>query len=1098
MPSRLMLWANMNKTPAPQRHSTNLSSVFQRLTVATRNICSTYVLALVCCVTACLATQPAQAQFDDLFGDLDGGAPSKPEISAKLVLNAAPQAGKPQTGKLEVTVTVPEGYYIYDVQGTFDGRTKIKTKLPEGVKSTGEFTSIKPAQKAFEPLFGVDIYKLYDGTTWVLPVEFSQSVDLATVSISGSLEGQYCSSGEGGQCLPIIPALKFDAKVEGDLPIAPAPSGETAPAVVKAPAAPPVMLPFEKTERLKRSGKAQPLEFTVKLSPTDAKPGETVNLQFTAKIDSGYHIFSMTQPDGIGGAPTVVEFDQMTGLTEAGKFTPDHPHEIEPGDNGSLEVYYDKVTWTKPFKVNAGVKPGEYGLSGVIRSQACTDSSCVPMPKFAFALGAQGNQGEVPPVAGSTPAATAVPDKAPVPSAEPSEKTRKEISLAAQAVNSNEFDDEILAEKEATPGTVGYLVTAFLAGWLALLTPCAFPMVPITVSFFLKQGQGKSLSLAIVYCLAIIATFTLLGVGLAVIFGAAFVNQLANNPIMNIVIGGIFVAFGLSMLGLFEIQPPSWLLTYTANQESAGGYLGVMFMALTFTLTSFTCTFPVAGTILVAASQGDVLWPIMGMLAFSSAFALPFFFLALFPSLLKKLPKSGGWLFTLKIVLGFVEIAAAMKFFSVADLKLNPQPVLFDFAFVMVAWSVLAVTAALYLLGVFNLAHDQPQDRISPLQALAGTSFMGLALFLMVGVLTPEKAGGVVMPQILAFAPPQLNQSGFKETPELGPMVVHNGIPFALDVDRAITLAKSRQQPLFFDFTGVNCVNCRLMERKMSEPENHARLERFLGTQLYADRVPHITDEKYANSLVERNIGLQEKWFNDVTLPAYVIVAPDGKTILSVYKGLERKNGEFAAFLDKGWKGFEKWKAKQVAGNKQPTMAPEKEGVSARSAEHTEKSSAAVGKPIRTVGKYQIALDVNHAIQQSQALKQPLLIHVTSVNDVNSVLTERQLFQDKNYGHLQNFLLSQLYFDRLPQFVDDAHGEALLKENSETLSRFDLSPIGSILLIVTPDGKTILRSYAGSERNEGEIAAFLDKGMKQFEAWNVEQMAQVSQESSSH
>jgi thiol:disulfide interchange protein DsbD len=144
-------------------------------------------------------------------------------------------------------------------------------------------------------------------------------------------------------------------------------------------------------------------------------------------------------------------------------------------------------------------------------------------------------------------------------------------------------------------------------------------------------------------------------------------------------------------------------------------------------------------------------------------------------------------------------------------------------------------------------------------------------------------------------------------------VLVHDGIPFALDVDRAITLAKSRQQPLFFDFTGVNCVNCRLMEQKMKEPDNHSRLERFLATQLFADRVPHITDAKYADSLLERNIDLQVKWFGDVSLPAYAVVTPDGKKILAVYKGLERKDGEFAAFLDKGWDRFEQWKSKKLA-----------------------------------------------------------------------------------------------------------------------------------------------------------------------------------------
>lgn len=865
-------------------------------------LCTSVVLLMA-------STRPAVAQFEDLFGEADlGGAVSKPEISARLTL--LPDVAGKRRAQLDVSADLPTGYYIYDVQGKFDGRTQIKTKLPPGVKALGEFASTKPPQKVFEPLFGVDLFKIYDSATWTQTLELEPTVALGSLAITGSLEGQYCSAGEGGQCLPIIPAIKFTAKLEGDYP-----AEMTGPTATSAPAAtPPVMLPFEVTERLKRGVKPQPMEFTVKLTPTDAKPGEKVSLQIIAKIDPNYHTFSMTQPDGHGGAATIVDFDGLSGLTEAGPFMPDHSHEIESGDGGPLEVYYDKVTWTKPFLVADGQAPGVYGLKGVIRSQACTKGSCVPMPKFSFALGVQEKaEATAPPVTAMTSRDGSVvgeTGKAPIPPDEDSVAATPPAALVEQ--DNIEFDNSLAQEGSIAPGTIGYLVTAFLAGWLALLTPCAFPMVPITVGFFLKQGHGRSLGLAIVYCLSIIATFTMLGVGLSVIFGATFLTQLANNPWMNFAIGAVFVAFGLSMLGLFEIQPPSWLLTYTANQESAGGYLGVIFMALTFTLTSFTCTFPVAGTILVAASQGDVLWPILGMLAFSTAFALPFFFLALFPGMLRKLPKSGGWLFTLKVVLGFVEIGAAIKFFSVADLSMNPQPILFDFAFVMVAWSVLSITAGLYLLGVFHLSHDQPQDRISPLQALAGTSFLGLSLFLMVGVLSPDKAGGALMPQILAFAPPQLKH-GFKETEDLGPVLVHSGIPFALDVDRAITLAKSRQQPLFFDFTGVNCVNCRLMEQKMKEPDNHSRLERFLATQLFADRIPHITDTKYADSLLERNIDLQVKWFGDVSLPAYAVVTPDGKKILAVYKGLERKDGEFAAFLDKGWDRFEQWKSKKLA-----------------------------------------------------------------------------------------------------------------------------------------------------------------------------------------
>ena len=269
-----------------------------------------------------------------------------------------------------------------------------------------------------------------------------------------------------------------------------------------------------------------------------------------------------------------------------------------------------------------------------------------------------------------------------------------------------------------------------------------------------------------IYCLGIIGTFTGLGLLMSVLFDATKLNELANNGWLNLLIAGVLVFFAFNLLGLFEIRIPSWLLTYTSGQESRGGFIGVLFMALTFTLTSFTCTFAFAGGLLAAAANGDRLWPILGLLAFSAAFSLPFFFLALFPSFLQKLPKSGGWMNLVKVVMGLIELGRAFKFLSVADLTWNPTPMFFDYELVVSAWMVISITAGAYLLGLFRLPHDTPTDHIGVVRLVSAMTFFGLSAYLAVGLFATTKPTGKIWENIQAFAPPRFEDvSNFLESP---------------------------------------------------------------------------------------------------------------------------------------------------------------------------------------------------------------------------------------------------------------------------------------------------------------------------------------------
>jgi thiol:disulfide interchange protein DsbD len=914
-------------------------------------------------VVAWSSLAPAQGNgFEDVLGLKPGRAPvPKPEFTVTLT-PATAKAGDEVT--LAVTVKLPEDFYIYSTTGEFDGRTKIDLTEAGLEAIDPDFVADHEPKTEFEPLFKVEVSKFHDRVTWKKRYRIPVDGDPAGVAVTGELTGQYCSSGEGGQCIPINPPFEFQAAL-----------------------VPPVRFAYEapaKNSRLK-----------YKLSPEDAKPGDKVTLSVTIELNNDWHTYSMKDMGG-GSEPTVIALVSYQGLKPLGAgFRADHPPVVEkPAPDLTQEVYHGSVTWSQDLEVEAGAKPGEVGVRGTIHFQTCK-KSCVNQ-RAAFTLGDVSN------ARWEAPKTEDVDIVAP-PSSGKSDPIKPNVVKPGTATPKADGPAGIVpaAKKPQDAGLLAFLLTAVGFGLVSLLTPCVFPMVPITVSFFLKQSESEHhnpLLTAFVFCGSIVATFTVLGVGIAAIFGATQLNDLANNPWLNVAIGTVFVVFAFNMLGLFEIRIPSGLLNFTSNKERTGGYAGAMFMALTFTLTSFTCTFAFAGTLLVAAARGQYYWPIIGMLAFGTAFAAPFFMLAMVPSLLKKLPKSGGWMNAIKVVMGLIEIGAAVKFFSVADLVWNPKPMLFDFVFVMIAWLVLSLTIALYLLGVFRLSHDAGPVEISVFRLVVVMAFMGLGCNLAVGLVTHEAGGGWVMKQILAFAPPNFEkQNPDSRLPQ--PSITHHGLEFALDVDKAIAHATKVNRPMLYDFTGVNCTNCRLMEIKMAESHIHSRLEKFVLVKLYLDKVPTITDRAEAKRLKKQNNDLEIKLLGDVTMPAYAVMSPDGKTILSTYSGLERNEGEFAEFLDKGLKSWE---------------------------ESQSKTSAA------------------------------------------------------NHAGLQKFVPAQLYVDKVPAIPDPTEGKRLRERNVGLETEWLGHVVLPTYVVVTPDGKTVLSSYAGLEQNDGEYTAFLDDGWKEW------------------
>jgi thiol:disulfide interchange protein DsbD len=409
-----------------------------------------------------------------------------------------------------------------------------------------------------------------------------------------------------------------------------------------------------------------------------------------------------------------------------------------------------------------------------------------------------------------------------------------------------------------------YVWLAVTAGAVSLLTPCVFPMIPITVSYFTNHASSGIRS-ALIFAGAIVGSFTALGLILALLFGATGVQRFAANPYLNILLAGLFVAFALNLFGVYQIAVPSRALTaLDTAARSQTPVAGAMLMGLTFALTSFTCTAPFVGTVLVTAATGAWREPAIGMLAYSTVFALPFFVLALIPQWAARLPRAGRWLVSVKVVMGFLELAAALKFVSNADLVWHWG--IFNRDVVLALWVALAGLMAAYLVA------SGPGS--IPRLATAAAA-LGVGIWLATGLV------GRSLGELESFLPPRASQRD---------SYVMNLNWHVNDLPGAIALAKQSSKPVFIDFTGYTCTNCRWMEANVfARTEVKAELNRFALARLFTDG---------EGPMYENQQAYQEKTFNTVALPLYAVLAPDGHTIATL-PGLTRDPAVFLAFLEK-------------------------------------------------------------------------------------------------------------------------------------------------------------------------------------------------------
>ena len=594
------------------------------------------------------------------------------------------------------------------------------------------------------------------------------------------------------------------------------------------------------------------IKYTLKLDRSVIHSGEVTTLIADIDLKKGYYIYS-THPEK-SLSPSYVEWEDSSYFDLVGILMEPDP-KIKYDANFDMEIGYhtSQLQFKQDLKISNAVTPGKYILKGTFIYQVCDPVKCIPHWDD-FSLDINIHDGI--------------------------EREKYLLTIKTEFDelkldgDGNELD-EVIEE-----GLFSFIIFALGMGFLALLTPCVFPMIPITVSFFTKMGEKENSSpifSAIIYTIGIIVIFTGLGLILALTLGATGANQIASNPWVNLFIAALFVYFAFSLFGQYEIQLPSAFRQFSAQQENRGGILGILFMALTFTLTSFTCTVQFVGLLLVAASQGEFFWPIIGMVTFSSAFASPFFLLALFPQYLAKLPQSGGWLNSVKVVMGFLELGAAMKFLSNADLVW--QWGVFTKQVVLSVWIVISIMMGLYLLGKIKLPHDSELKFISVPRLTLSIIFISFGLYLSAGLF-----GNSIHGLIDSYLPPEINTIDSNNKKSVN-MIHSNWIN---DFEEGLSLAKNRNKPLFIDFTGYTCTNCRWMETNVFVDPNVKELfDQFVLVKLFTDGGP-----KY-----RENQKMEVERFGTSALPFYVVLSP-GNEELDRFHGMDPDVGKFIAFLE--------------------------------------------------------------------------------------------------------------------------------------------------------------------------------------------------------
>ncbi len=648
----------------------------------------------------------------------------------------------------------------------------------------------------------------------------------------------------------------------------------------------------------------EPIKFQTELKKISDTEAELV---FNATIDAGWHLYSTDLPED-GPISATINFDKMEGAELVGKLTP-KGNVIEHFDNMfemTLRYFEGKGTFIQKVKFTGGA----YTLKGYLQYGACNDENCLPPTDVEFNYTGDVKGASSVPAAKVEPAAQAHTE--PLPIAE----TPVVETPAADEVAANDLWTPVIdelssfgqAEENSTANQSLWVIfiTGLVGGLVALFTPCVWPIIPMTVSFFLKRSKDdkkKGIRDAWLYGASIVVIYVILGLAVTLIFGASALNALSTNAIFNILFFLMLVVFAASFFGAFEITlPSSWSNAVDSKAEQTTGFLSIFLMAFTLTLVSFSCTGPIIGFLLVEVStSGNIIGPAVGMLGFAIALALPFTLFAMFPSWLKSMPKSGNWMNVIKVTLGFLELAFALKFLSVADLAYGWH--ILDRETFLSLWIMIFALLGFYLLGKIKFPHDEEEDdKVGVTRFFLALISLSFAVYMVPGL------WGAPLRAISAFAPPATTQDFVLNKNE---MQTH-----FLDYEEGMAYAKKAGKPVLLDFTGHGCVNCRKMENAVWIDQNVKQIidNDYVLISLYVDEkdpLPeHITVTENGKERTLRTVGdkwsyLQRVKFGANAQPFYVLVDNEGMPLNQSYS-YDEDVAKYIDFLKTGLKNYKK------------------------------------------------------------------------------------------------------------------------------------------------------------------------------------------------
>lgn len=659
-----------------------------------------------------------------------------------------------------------------------------------------------------------------------------------------------------------------------------------------------------------------PVKWEIKLEDSDSS---VKTLLFSAKLDNGWHLYDMNLPEG-GPISTSFNYETLKGAKTVGSPVPSKKATTVYDEQFEMNLswYAHEVSFTQKLEIT---NPKAFKVEGYVEFMACNDENCLPPDKESFSF----NQSNIN-VEKTLQAMAKVED---IPAEELAdtvsvvEEVSEDVSVAkpnktadtegtSSSLAHSDLWEPVIEELKAfgdttvTAAATSWLFiffAGFLGGLIALLTPCVWPMIPMTVSFFLKRTKDRKKAIrdAVTYGVSIIVIYLVLGLLITGIFGASALNDLSTNAIFNIIFFLLLVLFAVSFFGAFEIVlPSSWTNKLDMKADSTTGIISIFFMSFTLVLVSFSCTGPIIGTLLVqAASMGSKVGPAIGMFGFALALSIPFSFFAVFPNMLQSMPKSGGWLNSVKVVLGFLELALALKFLSVADLAYGWR--LLDREVFVVLWIVIFALLGFYLLGKIRFSHDSELKHVSVPRLFMAIISFGFSIYMIPGL------WGAPLKAISAFAPPLYTQDFSLYDNE-----VHAAFT---DYEAGMEYAKRNNKPVMIDFSGYGCVNCRKMEASVwtnIRVKDILEKDYVLITLIVDDKskLPEpIEIVENGKTRVLRTVGdkwsyLQRSKFGANAQPFYVLLDGDGKPLSPSY-AFDEDVSKYIQFLNKGLSEFQ-------------------------------------------------------------------------------------------------------------------------------------------------------------------------------------------------